>query len=107
LEKYSVFEEKPPATFDLSILGLAGSYQVTKWTLDRTHGSAFDAWVDYGAPSEPTQEAIVWLKRKSGPDLMFKVSEGQEDYKSSKSVRPHGVTLIEIQILVLNEGEIL
>jgi len=95
-ERYSIFEEKSPITFEISINGLDGDYEIKEFVFDREHGSVFDAWKACSAPSEPSREAIEFLQRKAGPDLKVSSLKEQAKLHHSITIQPHGVTLIEI-----------
>jgi len=96
--RYDVFVKNKPSEFELSITGLRGKYKVTEYRLDRRHGSVFDAWLDYGAPTNLSAEEVEFLKRKAGLELSLGYHD-KETYSRTVTVQPHGVTLIEIQPL--------
>lgn len=99
LSRYGVFEERGALTFNLDAEGLAGSYKVTQYTFDQQHGSAYDAWLNCGAPAAPTAEELEFLAKKTGPDLKITLLDDATSFQQSFTVLPHGVTLIEIQKL--------
>jgi len=97
--RYSVFEDKGSIDFDVTVTGFVGNYKITEYMFDRGHGSAFDAWVDLGAPPDPTEGELEFIRRKTGPEYKIAFLEGQETFRKVVTVQPHGVSLIELQKL--------
>ena len=57
-ERYLVYEDKPLKKVGFNIIGISGHYKVTRYELNREHGSLFDEWVKMGAPENLTKEEI-------------------------------------------------
>jgi len=97
-DRYRIFADHGPLPFKLTVDGLAGArWKCTHSTLDRTHGSVYDAWLAMGAPANPTPDELAYLERQSGPTLQVSWCEGQETLQQDISVAPHGVVLVELQ----------
>ncbi len=95
-DRYGIFEERP-RSFSLCLGGLEGAYKVTEWTLDRQHGSAFDAWLRNGALESPTEADLAILRQGTGPVGSISVLEGQAEYRREVMLAPHGVMLSEFK----------
>ncbi len=100
-ERYPVFEAKPAKEIALTISGLSGHYKITRYSLNREHGSVFDAWVRMGAPKQMTQEELSYLKRKVHPQVSVAHLELTGDYQAKLAVPVHGVELITVEKLVI------
>jgi beta-xylosidase len=99
LERYGIFAEQTPRSFQLNITGLEGRYKLTEFVFDREHGSGFDAWLAFGAPASPTAEELEYLHRQSELDLKVSTLDLPGALQREVTLQPHGVTLIEIQKL--------
>jgi xylan 1,4-beta-xylosidase len=96
-ERYSVFKNKPPSTFEISITGCCGSYEVTRFEFNREHGSVFDAWKSCGEPKELSKDILAWLQQKTGPDIYIRTVHETKELHLTTIIQPHGVSLIEIK----------
>ncbi|WP_152399921.1 GH39 family glycosyl hydrolase [Paenibacillus cellulositrophicus] len=94
--RYDVFESKEALDVSLDIRGLQGGYKVSHYTLDREHGSVFDAWQAMGAPDFPSKDEVAYLRRQSGPDLKVSQIRDASSYTVRVTVPPHGVQLITL-----------
>lgn len=93
--RYEIFDEKR-LHINLEVKGLNGKYRVKEYVLDRNHGSVFDAWIEMGAPANPSQEEIDFLKKKMGPECRFYTVETDGVFQKTIAIEPHGVCLIEL-----------
>nr|WP_202128850.1 helix-turn-helix domain-containing protein [Paenibacillus dendrobii] len=94
--RYSVFEKNESLELELKFAGLEGDYKMTRHTIDREHGSVFDAWVQMGAPGFPCREEIDFLNQKSGPALHTATLAEATSHTLNITVPPHGVCLITL-----------
>ena len=92
-----IFEDQPALEFAVQAAGANGAYKVSRFTFDRQHGSAFDAWLACGAPANPNADELAWLKRQAGPHLTTETVQAGGQMALSARVEPHGITLIEIE----------
>lgn len=76
-----------------------GMYKIKKTYLNENSGSIFEAWEKMGAPEQPDDEVIEFLKAKQKMDLYTETAEIAEEYKVCESLVPHGIMLIEIEKL--------
>jgi len=93
--RYEIFDEKK-LHISFEIRGLNGKYRVKEYLLDRSHGSVFDAWVNMGAPENPSEEEIEFLKRKAGPEVRYYTVENSNVFQKDIAIEPHGVFLVEL-----------
>ena len=69
-ERYTAFGPYRRRAFDICLQGLKnGEWQATEYILNRAHGSAFDMWVEMGAPAALTQEECALLDDRAQPML--------------------------------------
>lgn len=96
-QRYLVFEDKPTKEVKICISGLSGYYKITRYQLNREHGSVVDAWIDMGAPENMTEEELKYLKGKAMPKMTVEYSEIEGDYKDKLFVPVHGVELVLLE----------
>ncbi|MBQ8555825.1 MAG: helix-turn-helix domain-containing protein [Clostridia bacterium] len=69
-DRYTAFGPYRKRAFDIRLSGIAdGPWQAQEYILNRQHGSAFDQWVEMGAPEVLTQQETELLKHLSQPML--------------------------------------
>ncbi|GAA0730931.1 hypothetical protein GCM10008905_32780 [Clostridium malenominatum] len=96
-ERYLVYERKSPKEIDLNVMEISGSYKITKYQLDREHGSAFDEWINMGAPENMTQQELNYLKGKAHPKMTIEYLKLNGEYKEKLYIPVHGVELITLE----------
>lgn len=96
-ERYLVFEEKPTIEIEIDLSGLNGRYKVTRYMLNREHGSVFDKWVEMGAPENMTEEELEFLKGQATPKMSVEYVEVEGTYKTKAYLPVHGVELITLE----------
>lgn len=73
--RYDIFRNNFDKNIHITLRGLKESYyEIKEYTLSRTHGSAFDTWVEMGAPEHLTNAETEYLMDKSIP-LFRKIVE--------------------------------
>ena len=96
-ERYLVFEEKPTKEIEIDLSGLEGRYKVTRYVLNREHGSVFDKWVEMGAPENMTEEELESLKGQATPNMSVEYVEVEGTYKTKAYLPVHGVEFIMLE----------
>jgi xylan 1,4-beta-xylosidase len=96
VDRYSVFEERGPRSFDVRVGGLTGCWRLLEHACDRERGSAWDAWVANGAPLSPDEDELALLMAAARPACRRSLVEGTKEFRSRVEVAPHGVTLLEL-----------
>lgn len=96
-ERYAVFEEKPAKKAALHVRGLLGYYKITRYQLNKEHGSVVDAWIDMGAPENMTKEEITYLQGRAYPKVTVEYQELAGEYKEELYVPVHGAELIVLE----------
>ncbi len=95
-DRYNVFESKDNLEKQIELKGLSGEYKVTRYELNREHGSAFDEWLKLGSPENMTTEEIEYLKMKSYPKITAEYVEVEKSYNLNVSLPVHGLELVII-----------
>ncbi|AEF86905.1 beta-1,4-xylosidase with transcriptional regulator of AraC/XylS family [Treponema primitia ZAS-2] len=92
--RYEVFEKKSPALFAFTVQGLSGKYTAREYTLDRTHGSAFDIFADMGFPQELSSYDTEYLRSMAHPHTTVKSISLTGSFTTQVIVPPQGIKMI-------------
>ena len=95
--RYDIFSSRGDLLFELAAEGADGTYRALEYTFDREHGSVFDAWVCNGAPAELGQGELEILRQCMHPSAKAYQIRSESALHASFLVKPHGVTLVELQ----------
>ncbi len=96
IDRYSIFKDAANHTLQLRLSGLPqGPCRIIERTLNRSHGSSFDAWVDMGCPEDMTAEHTEYLKSISVPHYHETVEHIKGSYLLQRCLTPHELRLIE------------
>lgn len=96
--RYQVFCQERDKLFDLKIQGLTpGRYRVERYKISRTQGSAYDAWVDMGAPASVTAYEKDYLEQKSVPEYWMELRVCDQELTIEETIGQHEVMLILIK----------
>ncbi len=96
-DRYEIYENKLTQEMKLKISGLEGKHKITRYALNRQHGSAYDKWLEMGAPQEMTPEAIKYLKNNNYPKMTIENVVLEGEYNGTIALPVHGVELVEIK----------
>ncbi len=100
---YSLFEEKPSRYFQLDLHGMNGAYRITRYEVNRKHGSAYDTWLTSGASAHLSPDEINYLAASSVPRLSSNIIEAQNGLLHLDSFIPiHGCQLLLINPVYQN-----
>lgn len=95
--RYDIFKDNFKKTIQLSLKGLEkASYSITEYTVNRSHGSSFDTWVDMGAPENMSKVQLEYLKSKSIPHYHWEEAVIDDCYVLNRCLTPHEIRFIEI-----------
>lgn len=95
--RYKVFLDRDEIQLKLILSGLEkGSYKIKQHRLNRENGSAFDKWVEMGAPESLSPEEINYLRYSSIPNRHFSDVRIENDFILNTNLQPHEVQLYEI-----------
>lgn len=98
--RYDVFEEDGAIELTLELTDLhPGMYTLKRHTINRQYGSAFDLWVQMGAPHPIDADTLDYLKQASCPQLAFEQIEITGTYSLVSKLSPHEVQLMELMRL--------
>lgn len=96
-DRYNVFLDRDDIQLKLILSGLEkGTYKVKMHRLNRENGSAFDKWVEMGAPGSLSPEDINYLKFSSVPKKHISEVRIENDFILNTILQPHEVQLYEI-----------
>ena len=97
-DPYAAFNPAPDKTFDFELDLPTGNYCLTRYQLNRKHGSAYDDWLRMGAPAPLSEEDINELKRTAYPKRTTQSLHHEGDKLWLTSTLPeHGVELILLE----------
>ncbi len=96
--RYTPFENPVYKKFVITLQGLPNKkYTVSETILNRSHGSSFDKWIEFGAQPPQTQQEIDYLKNISLPMMQKRTIEIEDHYLTLfYELEPHEVRLIKI-----------
>ncbi|MDR1398320.1 MAG: helix-turn-helix domain-containing protein [Treponema sp.] len=98
--RYEVFEGKSPLSLGFSIRNIRGTWMVREYTLDRSHGSAYDLYVDMGMPLRLSATDADYLRESARPHLSVRTlnaGEGGQPVELRLTVQPLGIKFLELQ----------
>ncbi len=99
-DRYYGFEKKGPRSFHFVLEALEpGSYEMHTRLVNRNFGSAYDIWMEMGAPERVTLPQQEYLNRIAIPKYQFKNYRVDESGRLLFSVllEPHEVRLIHLR----------
>ncbi len=98
-DRYTAFGTHRRRAFSITLSGLDdGPWQVTEYVLNRQHGSAFDTWVDMGAPALRTCEELDLLRSLSQPMLHRRSLAAQQgELRLTAELEPLEVRFLSIR----------
>ncbi|CAM4414426.1 helix-turn-helix domain-containing protein [Paenibacillus alkaliterrae] len=95
--RYHVFRKNETEQFRLILNGMnKGEYSIRKYTISRSGGSAFDKWLEMGAPHDMRTEELTYLSKASEPVYRVDRIAVQENLILDCTLTPHEVQLIKI-----------
>jgi xylan 1,4-beta-xylosidase len=95
-DRYNVFESKGNLEQQIELKGLSGRYKVTRYQLNRDHGSAFDEWLKLGSPENMIAGEIEYLKMKAHPKITTEHINTEDIYNLNISLPVHGLESVII-----------
>jgi xylan 1,4-beta-xylosidase len=96
-DRYRVFNEKPPRQYHIKLDGLSpGPHRVRRYSIGRTAGSVYDAWLGMGAPEEPDPEETAMLHSLSRPAYRKETLDSAPGLGLGAWLPPHEVQLITV-----------
>ncbi|MBN1937220.1 MAG: beta-xylosidase [Anaerolineae bacterium] len=97
-EIYELFNIQPSREFTLHLAGVGVSARVQTTRFDREYGSAYDAWVDMGAPLHILPADLDVLRRRMELAVSVqRIATPGNTLEWTVAVQPFGVTLLEIR----------
>lgn len=101
-EAYKAFEQKGTLHIELKLAGLpAGDYRQERYAVSRKAGSAYDKWLEIGAPAYLLPSDMRYITMASQPALKInEQSVGKQPYVVEATLQPH-----EIQVILLKKRD--
>lgn len=100
-DAYTVFEPGEIRRLQFQLSGIPdGIYRVERFAVTRKEGSAFDRWMEIGAPRNPDAHAMQYLAAHAGPSYRRETVRAETGLRLEALLEPH-----EIQLLVLRPLE--
>lgn len=98
-DAYHVFEENGDLHIHLKLEGMKlGSFREERYEINREHGSAFDQWIQMGAPEILRRRDIEYLSASAQPlSTIRDFVNVQPVIEIQESLKPHAVKLIILQ----------
>ncbi|WP_313638542.1 GH39 family glycosyl hydrolase [Paenibacillus sp.] len=97
LNRYHVFRDTNNLEMSFAIQGIpSGVYKLRQTTINRDHGSAYDTWLEMGAPSSLDADEVAYLNRKAVPNQVRKTIDIQSSLDIKCKLNPHEVRLYEL-----------
>lgn len=98
MDRYRIFENKGDLALRFRLTHLEpGTYEIETYSVSQTEGSAFDAWLQMGAPPQLRPSRQDYLKGVSAPAYTVRRETcGQGELEIPVEVKPHQVLTIII-----------
>ncbi|WP_211748673.1 helix-turn-helix domain-containing protein [Paenibacillus sp. Marseille-Q4541] len=97
LNRYHVFRDTNNLVMSFAIQGIpSGMYKLRQTTINRDHGSAYDTWLEMGAPNSLNADEVTYLNRKAVPNQVRKTIDIQNSFDFKCELNPHEVRLYEL-----------
>lgn len=96
-QRYSIYEHAESLIVHLLLHMVSGTYSVERWDVNRDNGSAYDLWVNIGAPQKNDPAFISYLKQKSLPKLNLSTVTVEDSLVFDMMIPAHGVTLMKFE----------
>ncbi|MCR8642837.1 helix-turn-helix domain-containing protein [Paenibacillus sp. N1-5-1-14] len=98
--RYHVFRDMNELEMNFKVDGLpSGDYEVRQVLLSRSHGSAYDTWLEMGAPATLYPDDVAYMNSKSVPLQERKIMKIEQSTDFKCVLTPHEVRLYEIKPL--------
>lgn len=97
INRYDVFKDSVEKDYELCIGIEEGEYQLEKYRVNREVGSAFDAWVNMGAPKKISKDGYKYLEKASQYGYKTWTENIKDKISIKTEVLPHEIQLITIK----------
>lgn len=94
-DAYSVFEAGSVQNLQVHLSNLPdGLYRAEYFSITRSNGSSFDAWLSVGAPQFPAPDTVAYLKQCSHSLYRVETLQALNGLRLDVRLLPHEITLI-------------
>jgi len=77
----------------INLYNMDGDFQITKYDLNRSHGSVYDKWVFLGKPERLSGEQWTLLDNYVHPNISFYYGKKATVFNILATVKPNGCIL--------------
>lgn len=98
VNRYDAFETGEAMNVSICLEGITGQYAVEQFSVNRDHGSSFDAWVRMGAPKLLTKAGLKHLEACAEPAYRVWEMQCDQEMTLETALEPH-----EIQLIILTK----
>lgn len=95
-QRYNIYESSEELVVHSLLQVPKGPYRIKQTRINRQHGSAYDAWLEMGAPEELESDMISYLKQRNCPDIAYSIQESKGHLLFDTILQPHSTVLLEI-----------
>lgn len=91
-----VMEKLREMKISLNIYNMDGDFQITKYDLNKNHGSVYDKWINLGSPERI--DNIHWdlLDEYVQPNISFYFGKKSNVFNVVTKVKPNGAVLFTL-----------
>lgn len=94
-DRYRIFDDQD-LSISIDLKSLQGKYKEISYSFGKDQGSAYDVWLQNGAPVSPNREEIGIIEKETGPKGAIKPLGELTSYNEKIVLKPHEVKLIEL-----------
>lgn len=96
-DRYSIYKHKEDLKVQINLTEISGEYKLTKYQLDRNHGSVYDEWINMGAPENMTKSEISYLKAQSEIHKTVRDQVIESQFNVEMTIPAHGIKLVVLE----------
>ena len=95
-QRYNIYESSEELVIHVILPMPEGSYRIKTTQVNRQNGSAYDLWLEMGAPEDLTADMVEYLRQKNLPEVTYRNITCNGNLLLDTVLQPHGITLLEI-----------
>ncbi|MCO7135991.1 helix-turn-helix domain-containing protein [[Clostridium] leptum] len=95
-DRFNDFAQESSLSFQFELKGIRGHYRIKHTSINRSSGSALDAWIRMGMPEHCLDDEVDILKSRSVPDCTIKTVTYDGTANLQLILEPHEVALVEL-----------
>lgn len=95
-QRYNGYDDTQTLSICLILTLDPGHYLLRQTSINRTSGSAYDLWLDMGAPSYESPEILDYIRTKSTPDCNYRETTVKDHLLLNVDLPQYGINMIDI-----------